>query len=145
MNNLENTVEYLNRNRFLFLKSELKMDEIHRKVLAAKAKDIIKRLSSPVQMMALLRPYLPDSGYQQVERETDRHGPSRGTQVLILVIEKRGPKVFKAFVAALRDPTVKLDDLADELEAEEARLRGHSSYQSEPSNPEPGTAIDCIF
>ena len=121
------------------------MDEIHRKVLAAKTKDIIKRLSSPVEMMAHLRTYLPDSVYQQVERETDRIGPSRGTQVLIVAIEKRGPKVFKVFVAALRDSTVKLDDLADELEAEEAILRGHSSYQSEPPNPEPGTAIDCIF
>ena len=122
------------------------MDNVHREVLAAKTKDIIKRLSSPVQMMAHLRPYLPDSDYQQVERETDRHGPARGTQVLILAIEKRGAKVFTAFVGALRDQAFKLEDLANELEAEEARLRGHSRHQSEPSaNPEPGTAIGYIF
>ena len=122
------------------MESELKMDNIHREVLAAKTKDIMKRLSNPVQMMAHLRPYLPDSDYQQVERETDRHGPARGTQVLILAIEKRGAKVFTAFVGALRDQAFNLEDLANELEAEKARLRGHSSYQSEPSNPESGTS-----
>ena len=62
----------------------------------------------------------------------DQKGATYGTQTMLSILEKRGPKAYGLFVKVLRNPEDRLDDLADEIEAEERKLRG-----------KPGIGIFC--
>ena len=104
----------------------MKMNEIHRQVLANKTKEIVETLSQPRDMADVsLRTLLSESDRQAISRETDRHGTLRASQLLVSTLEKRGLKAFSMFVDALRSETHKHWELADELEREVERLGGN--------------------
>ena len=99
------------------------MDPIHRKVLANKTKEIVETLSNPVDMANVsLKTLFSESDRQAINRENDRHGTLRASQLLVSTLEKTEMKAFSKFVDALRSETHKQGDLADELEREVERL-----------------------
>ena len=49
---------------------------------------------------------------------------------MLSILEKRRPKAYGLFVKVLRNEEGRLDDLADELEAEERKLRGKPGISS---------------
>ena len=100
------------------------MDPIHKKVLAHKTSVIMKRISSPITLSAHLKTIFSTVDLEEIETKTTQRGATTGTQTLLSLLEKRGPNAYSLFLKALRDPDIKHDDLADELEQEDGKLRG---------------------
>ena len=100
------------------------MDPIHKKVLANKTSEIMKRISAPITLSGHLRNIFSTADLEEIEAKTTQRGATTGTQTLLSLLEKRGPKAYSRFLTALRDPGIKNDDLADELEQEDRKLRG---------------------
>ena len=100
------------------------MDPIHKKVLANKTFEIIKRISNPVVLSAHLRAIFSTGDLEEIERKTSQRGATTGTQTMLCLLEKRGPKAFALFIHALRDPAIGNADLADDLEQAERKLQG---------------------
>ena len=100
------------------------MDKIHREVLAKKTTDIMGRISNPRVFSVYLREIFSAADIEAIAAKEDQKGAIYGTQTMLAILEKRGPKAYGLFVTVLRNPEFRLDDLADELEAEECKLRG---------------------
>ena len=99
------------------------MDPIHKKVLANKTYEIMKRISNPVVLSAHLRAIFSTGDLEEIEWKTSQCGATTGTQTMLGLLEKRGSKAFALFIHALRDPTISNADLADDLEQEERKLQ----------------------
>ena len=106
------------------------MDKIHREVLAKKTTDIMGRISNPRIFSGYLREIFSSGDIEEIGAKEDQKGATYGTQTMLSILEKRGPKAYGLFVEVLRGPEVRLDDLADELEAEERKLRGKPGISS---------------
>ena len=102
------------------------MDPIHKKVLANKTSEIMKRISNPVILSAHLKTIFSTGDLEEIEAKTSQCGAITGTQTMLSLLEKRGPKAFTLFVHALLDPAISCADLADDLEQEERKLRGEA-------------------
>lgn len=102
------------------------MDPIHKKVLANKTSEIMKRISNPVVLSAHLKTIFSTGDLEEIEAKTSQCGAIAGTPTMLSLLEKRGPKAFTLFVHALLDPTISCADLADDLEQEERKLRGEA-------------------
>lgn len=63
---------------------------------------------------------------EEIRARENTHGATHGTQSMLSLLEKRGPKAFGLFITALRDPGNQMDDLAEELMEEERKLRGRT-------------------
>ena len=100
------------------------MDKIHREVLAKMTSNIMGRISYPRAISGYLREIFSSTDIEEIVAKEDQKGATYGTQTMLSILEKRGPKAYGLFVKVLRNPEVRLDDLADELEAEERKLRG---------------------
>ena len=100
------------------------MDPIHRQVLANMTTVIMNRISSPTVFAAYLKRIFSPSDIEEIKAKEIQMGAIQGAQTLLSLLEKRGPKAFVLFKDALRNPGNNMADLADELEAEEGRLRG---------------------
>lgn len=100
------------------------MDPIHKKVLANKTSEIMKSISSPITLSGYLKSIFSTADVEEIETKTTQRGATTGTQTLLSLLEKRGPKAYSLFIKALRDPGIKNDYLADELEKEDRKLRG---------------------
>ena len=100
------------------------MDKIHKDVLAKKTSKIMGRISSPRIFSGYLREIFSSGDIEEIGAKEDQKGATYGTQTMLSILEKRGPKAYGLFVTVLRNPEFRLDDLADELEAEECKLRG---------------------
>lgn len=100
------------------------MDPIHKKVLAHKTSVIMKRISSPTTLSAHLKTIFSTVDLEEIETKTTQRGATTGTQTLLSLLEKRGPNAYSLFLKALRDPDINQEDLADELEQEDGKLRG---------------------
>ena len=101
------------------------MDPTHKKVLANKTSEIMKRVSQPDLLASgHLKTIFSTGDVEEIVAKTTQRGATTGTQTLLSLLEKRGPKAYSQFLTALRDPGIKNDDLADELEQEERRLQG---------------------
>ena len=100
------------------------MDQIHKQVLANMTTIIMNRISSPTVFAAYLRTIFVSSDMEEIKAKEAQMGAIQGAQTLLSLLEKRGPKAFAMFKDALRNPGNNMADLADELEAEEERLRG---------------------
>ena len=100
------------------------MDPVHRKVLANKSSEIMKRISNPVVLSAHLKTIFTPADLEEIEWKTLQGGATTGTQTMLSLLEKRGPKAFTVFIYALLDPAISCADLADDLEQEERKLRG---------------------
>ena len=102
------------------------MDPVHRKVLANKSSEIMKRISNPVVLSAHLKTIFTPADVEEIEWKTLQGGATTGTQTMLSLLEKRGPKAFTVFIYALLDPAISCADLADDLEQEERKLRGEA-------------------
>ena len=101
------------------------MDPTHKKVLANKTSEIMKRVSQPDLLAAgHLKPIFSAGDVEEIVAKTTQRGATTGTQTLLSLLEKRGPNAYSLFLNALRDPDLKNDDLANELEQEDRKLRG---------------------
>ena len=98
------------------------MDPIHKKVLANKTSEIMKRVSNPGVLLAHLKTIFSPADTEEIEAKTSNRGPTAGTQTLLSILEKRGAKAFLLFLHALREDNNA--ELAEELEEEERKLRG---------------------
>ena len=98
------------------------MDPIHKKVLANKTSEIMKRVSNPGMLVAHLKTIFSPADAEEIEAKASNRGPTAGTQTLLSILEKRGAKAFLLFLHALREE--KNEELAEELEEEERKLRG---------------------
>lgn len=103
------------------------MDPIHKKVLANKTSEIMKRISIPVVLSSHLKAIFSTADLEEIESKTSQRGAATATQTMLSLLEKRGPKAFAMFIHALRDPDISNADLADDLEQEERKLRGEAS------------------
>ena len=109
------------------------MDPIHKKVLANKTSEIMRRISNPVVLSTHLRAIFSTADLEEIESETSQRGATTGTQTMLSLLEKRGPNAFALFKHTLRDPDINNADLADDLEQEERKLRGEAgefSYET---------------
>ena len=102
------------------------MDPIHKKVLANKTSEIMKRISNPVILSAHLKTIFSTGDLEEIKAKTLQRGATTGTQTMLTLLEKRGPKAFTLFIHALLDPAISCADLADDLEQEERKLRGEA-------------------
>ena len=102
------------------------MDPFHKKVLANKTSEIMKRISNPLVLSAHLKTIFSFGDFEEIEAKTSQRGATTGTQTLLSLLAKRGPKAFTLFIHALRDPDISCADLADDLEQEERKLRGEA-------------------
>ena len=102
------------------------MDPIHRRVLANKTTRIMNRITSPSVFSAHLSPIFSSSDMEEIRARENTHGATHGTQTMLSLLEKRGPKAFGLFMTALEDPGNPMGDLADELKEEERKLRGRT-------------------
>ena len=102
------------------------MDPIYKKALANKTSEIMKRISNPVVLSAHLKTIFSTADLEEIEAKTSQRGATTGTQTLLSLLEKRGPKAFALFIQALLDPAINNADLADDLEQEERKLRGEA-------------------
>ena len=102
------------------------MDPIHKKVLANKTSEIMKRISNPVVLSAHLKTIFSAVDMEEIMAKTFHHGATTGTRTMLSTLEKRGPKAFTLFIEALRHPAISNADLADDLEQEERKLRGEA-------------------
>ena len=104
------------------------MDPIHKKVLANKTSEIMKRISNPVVLShAHFKKIFSTGDLEEIEEKTLQHGVTAGTQSMLSLLKKRGSKAFALFIQALLDPAISNNaDLADDLEQEERKLRGET-------------------
>ena len=102
------------------------MDPIHKKVLASKTSEIMKRISNPVILSVRLKKIFSTGDLEEIEAKTSQRGATTGTQTMLSLLEKRGQKAFTLFIHALLDPAISCADLADDLEQEERKLRGEA-------------------
>ena len=100
------------------------MDKIHREVLGKMTYKIMGRISNPKIFSSHLREIFSTSDIEEIGAKENQKGCTSGTQTMLSILEKRGPKAYELFISALRYPDIKLSDLADELEEEERKLRG---------------------
>lgn len=100
------------------------MDPIHKKVLANKTGLIMERISNPVVLSGHLAVLFSTSDKEEIDAKTKQYGATIGTQTLLSLLEKRGPKAFQHFIHVLCNPQLKLEDLAEDLEQEDRKLRG---------------------
>lgn len=100
------------------------MDAIHKRVLANKTGVIMERISSPVVLSGHLAVLFTTSDKEEIEAKTKQHGATVGTQTLLSLLEKRGSTAFSRFINALRNPEIKQEELALELENADRLLRG---------------------
>ena len=98
------------------------MDPIHKEVLTNMTSEIVERISHPLLLFAHLRVILSFADLEEIEAKTLQHGVTVGTQTILSILKKRGPKAFSLFIHALLD--LGNADLADNLEQEERKLRG---------------------
>ena len=102
------------------------MDPIHKKVLANKTSELMKRISNPLVLSAHLKTIFSFGDLEEIEAKTSQRGATTGTQTMLSLLPKRGPRAFTLFIHALRDPAISCADLADDLEQEERKLRGEA-------------------
>ena len=102
------------------------MDPVHRRVLANKTTRIMNRITSPTVFSAYLSPIFTSSDMEEIRAGENTHGATHGTQTMLSLLEKRGPKAFDLFMTALEDPGNQMGDLADELKEEDRKLRGRT-------------------
>ena len=100
------------------------MDQIHREVLGKNSVKVMGRISSPKVFSSYLREIFSVADVEEIAAKEAQKGPTYGTQTMLSILEKRGPKAYGLFINVLRDPEILLGDLADELEDEENKLRG---------------------
>ena len=103
-----------------------KMDPVHKKVLARKTFVIVERVSNPVVLSGYLSTLFNASDKEEIEAKYNRMGATIATQTFLSLLEKRGKKAFHLFIEVLKNPEIKQEDLAMELENEERRLRGQA-------------------
>lgn len=106
------------------------MDKIHREVLGKMTFKIMGRISSPRVFSGHLREIFSPADVEEIAAKEAQKGAIHGTQTMLSILEKRGPKAYGLFVEVLRSPDIRLDDLADELEDEESKLRGKTGISS---------------
>ena len=82
------------------------MDPIHKKVVANKTSEIMKRISNPVVLSTHLKTIFSTADLEEIEAKTSQRGATTGTQTLLSLLEKRGPKAFALFIEALLDPAI---------------------------------------
>ncbi|KAM7439394.1 hypothetical protein ABFA07_011269 [Porites harrisoni] len=81
------------------------MDPIHKKVLANKTSEIMKRVSHPEMLAAgHLKTIFSAADAEEIEAKATQRGATAGTQTLLSILEKRGAKAYSLFLHALRDP-----------------------------------------
>ncbi|KAJ7391075.1 hypothetical protein OS493_020095 [Desmophyllum pertusum] len=120
------------------------MDPIHRRVLANKTTTIMGRIS-PTVFSVYLKQIFSTSDMEGIAAKETQMGATHGTQTMLSLLEKRGPTAFPLFITALREYEIKLYDLADELEAEERKLRGGTAeapIQRAQNLPPSGEPVD---
>lgn len=100
------------------------MDPIHKKVLSNKTSEIMKRISDPVVLSLLLKQIFSFGDVEEIKAKTSQRGATTGTQTMLSLLPKRGPKAFTLFIHALLEPDISCADLADDLKQEERKLRG---------------------
>ena len=100
------------------------MDKIHREVLGKNTIKIMGRISSPIVFSGHLREIFSAADVEEIAAKETQKGATHGTQTMLSILEKRGPKAYGLFINVLRHPDILLGDLADELEDEENKLRG---------------------
>lgn len=100
------------------------MDKIHKDVLAKMTYKIMGRISNPRIFSEYLREIFSTADIEEIGAKENQKGPTSGTQTMLSILEKRGPKAYGLFILVLRNPEIKLSDLADQLEEEERKLRG---------------------
>ena len=100
------------------------MDPIHKEVLANMTSEIMERISNPLLLSAHLRVIFSIADLEEIEAKTLQCGVTAGTQTMLSLLKKRGPKAFALFIHALLD--LGNADLADDLEQEERKLRGEA-------------------
>ena len=100
------------------------MDKIHREVLGKNTIKIMGRISSPKVFSSFLREIFSAADVEEIAAKEAQKGPTHGTQTMLSILEKRGPKAYGLFINVLRDSENRLGDLADDLEDEESKLRG---------------------
>lgn len=100
------------------------MDKIHREMLGKMTSKIMGRISSPRVFSGHLREIFSAADVEEIAAREAQMGPTHGTQTMLSLLEKRGPKAYGLFLKVLQDPQNCLEDLADELENEERKLRG---------------------
>ena len=103
-----------------------KMDPVHKKVLARKTSVIMESVSNPVVLSGYLSTLFNASDKEEIKAKCNTMGATIGTQTFLSLLEKRGKKAFHLFIEALKEPEIKQEDLAIELENEERRLRGQT-------------------
>ena len=102
------------------------MDPIHKKVLANKTSEIMKRISNPLVLSLHLKTIFSIEDLEEIEAKTSERGATTGTRTMLSLLPKRGPKAFILLKHALRDPGISCADLADDLEQEERKLQGEA-------------------
>lgn len=100
------------------------MDKIHREMLGKMTSKIMGRISSPRVFSGHLREIFSAADVEEIAAREAQMGPTHGTQTMLSLLEKRGPKAYGLFLKVLQDPNNFVEDLADELENEEWKLRG---------------------
>jgi len=100
------------------------MDPVHRKVLENKSSEIMKRISNPVVLSAHFKTIFSPADLEEIEWKTLQRGATTGTQTMLSLLEKRGPRAFTLFIHALLDPDISNAHLAHDLLQEERKLRG---------------------
>ena len=106
------------------------MDKIHREVLAKTTTSIMGRIANPRVFSGYLREIFCTADIEEIAAKEDQKGATYATQTMLSLLEKRGPNAYGLFVKVLRNPDLRLDDLADELETEERKLRGRPGISS---------------
>ena len=102
------------------------MDPIHRKVLANKTSEIMEQISNPVVLSSHLKTIFSAADLEEIVAKTLHRGATTGTQTMLSLLERRGPKAFTLFIQALLDPAISNAHLADDLVQEERKLRGEA-------------------
>ena len=76
--------------------------------------------------MLVLSAHLITADREEIKSKTSQHGATTGTQTMLSLLEKRGPKAFALFIQALLDPDISNAHLANDLKQEERKLRGEA-------------------
>ena len=100
------------------------MDKIHKEVLGKMTFQIMRRISNPRLFAEYLREIFSTSDLEEIAAKEAQKGAIQGAQTMLSILEKKGPEAYGLFVEALRIREFYLEDLADELEDEERKLRG---------------------
>ena len=70
------------------------MDPIHKEVLTNMTSEIVERISHPLLLLAYLRVILSIADLEEIEAETLQRGVTAGTQTILSILKKRGPKAL---------------------------------------------------